>query len=117
MANTYTWLVDSLDCFPSADGQTNVVCNVHWRVDGSDGTHNVTTYGNQPLTYTSGNSFIAYSNLTLETVTGWVKAALGDEKVNTIQSMLDTQISNLVNQPNTSPNIALITPVLPWKLA
>jgi len=38
MANTYTWVIDALDCAPSAEGQTNVVNTIHWRVNGTDGT-------------------------------------------------------------------------------
>jgi hypothetical protein len=108
MSNTYTWLVDSLDCIPSQDGQTNVVSNVHWRVNGTDGTHNASVYGTQPLTYTAGSPFTAYSGLTESIVLGWLQSAMGDLGVSTIQSNLDNQIANLTNPP-------IITPALPWK--
>jgi hypothetical protein len=105
--NTYTWLVESLDCIPSQDGQTNVVSCVHWRVNGTDGTHNATVYGFQPLTYTAGNPFTAYSALTKDTVIGWVQTAIGATQVASIQTNLDNQIANLVNPP-------IVTPPLPW---
>jgi hypothetical protein len=107
--NTYTWSVDSIDCIPSLEGQTNVVSNVHWRVNATDGTHDVTTYGVQPLTYTAGSSFTEYEGLTLETVIGWVQSAMGTDKVAEIQTQLDKMIDNLAN-----PQI--VSPKLPWSV-
>jgi len=105
--NTYTWLVDALDCIPSQDGQTNVVFCVHWRVNGTDGTHNATVYGALPLTYTAGTPFTPYAGLTQETVIQWVQSAMGAEQVASIQTSLDNQIATLVNPP-------IVTPPLPW---
>jgi len=137
MPNTYTWVIDTLECMPSYEGQTNVISNVHWRinatsditkqitkenynlntVDGvteikSDTTvveipYMVTTYGVQKLTYISGNSFTNYENLNLETVINWVKSAMGTDKVTEIQTQLDNMLINLIN-PTT------ITPNFPW---
>jgi len=107
MANTYTWIIEGLDCIPSQDGQTNVVSNVHWRINGTDGTHNATVYGTQALTYTAGSPFTAYSALTEATVIEWVQAAMGAAQVTAIQTNLDNQIANLANPP-------IVTPNLPW---
>lgn len=137
MANTYTWFVDSLDCIPSLEEQTNVVSAVHWRVVGTsdiikqtiiipvrtitdengivttlpEQTINVayssSTQGTQPLTYTAGSPFTPYSGLTQETVLQWVQLALGNEQVTAIQTNLDNQIVNLINPP-------IMTPTLPW---
>ena len=105
--NTYTWLVDSINCIPSLENKTNVVSVIHWRVNGTDGTHNATTYGTQSLTYTTDNSFTEYAELTLETVIGWVQTALGANKVTEIQTYLDKKIDNLVNP-------SIVSPKLPW---
>lgn len=109
--NTYNWVVESLDCVPSADGQANVVSNVHWRVYGTDGAtptpNTACVYGVQPLTYTAGSPFIAYSSLTKDTVIEWVQAAIGAEQVASIKQNLDNQIANLANPP-------IVTPPLPW---
>ena len=107
MTNTYTWLVDSLDCLPSADSQTNVVSCVHWRVNGTDGTYTTTVYGTQSLTYVAGTPFTNYSNLTLATVIEWLQTAMGTEQVTAIQSSLNSQLKTLANPP-------IITPPLPW---
>ena len=108
MANTYTWVIDSIDCLPSFDGKTNVVNTVHWRVNASDGVHiPVTTYGVQNLTYTAGSPFTEYTNLSEATVLGWVQTAMGANQVAAIQSDLDAQIANLLNPP-------IVSLPLPW---
>lgn len=105
--NIYSWLIESLDCIPLLDSQTNVVSVVHWRINGTDGTNNATIYGTQSLTYTTGNPFTAYSDLTKDTVIEWVKEAMGAEQVRAIKTNLDEQIAFLANPP-------IITPNLPW---
>ena len=107
MTNTYTWAIESLDCIPSVEGQTNVVSTVHWRCKKSDGTYSTEVYGAQPLTYTEGSPFTPYSGLTQDTVIHWVQSAMGAEQVAAIQTNLDNQIANLVNPP-------IVTPNLPW---
>jgi hypothetical protein len=121
MTNTYTWFIDSLDCIPSFEGQANVVSTVHWRVNAvSDrGTtmtindvvslnpYTATVCGTQQLSYVAGKPFKAYANLTESTVVQWVKEAIGDEKIASIETSLDTQINNLANPP-------VIRPPLPW---
>jgi hypothetical protein len=107
MPNTYTWNIQFLDCVPSQDGQSNVVSNVHWIVNGTDGTHSSSVYGTQPLAYVEGSPFTAYSDLTQNTVIGWVQSAMGSTQVASIQQNLDNQISNLANPP-------IVTPPLPW---
>jgi hypothetical protein len=105
--NTYTWSIQALDCIPSIDGKINVVSVVHWRVNGTDGTHNATVYGAQSLTYTADSPFTTYYNLTKDTVIGWVQEAMGAEQVTAIQTNLDNQIKKLINP-------SIVFPSLPW---
>jgi hypothetical protein len=107
MATTITWQIEALDCAPSAEGQTNVVNTIHWRVNGTDGTHNATVYGTQGITYTAGSPFTAYASLTETQVIGWLQTAMGTEKVAELQAYLDAQIALLV-----TPTV--VTPALPW---
>jgi hypothetical protein len=122
MSNTYTWLIDSLNCIPSADGQSNVVSTVHWRVNvvSNQGKtiklldkttqivpYTATKYGSQTLTFDAKNAFIAYDSLTKDTVVGWVQEAMGIDAVTKLQETLDKQLETLVNPP-------VITPPLPW---
>jgi len=110
MANTYTWVIDALDCAPSAEGQTNVVNTIHWRVNGTDGTHNATVYGTQGVAYTAGSPSTAFNSLTEAEVIGWLQSAMGAEKVVELEANLDAQIVALVTP-------AVVTPALPWAAA
>lgn len=109
--NTYNWVIESLDCVPSAEGQTNVVSNVHWRIYGTDGAtptpNTACVYGVQPLTYAAGKPFKAYASLTESTVIQWIQKAMGDEQIASIEANLDNQINTLANPP-------VISPPLPW---
>jgi len=105
MANTYTWNVEAIDCYPSSEGQTDVAFNVHWRCNGTDGTHTASIYNTCPVTYTAGSPFTPFSQLTQDQVLGWIWASGVNETEN--QASLDTMIANQVNPP-------VVSPKLPW---
>lgn len=107
MANTYTWVIEQMDCYSQADDETDVVMTVHWRQNAADGTYSATVYGTVGLTYTPDSPFTPYANLTQQQVIGWVEAALGAEQCAQITASLDAQIANQVNPP-------VVTPPLPW---
>ena len=96
-----------MECVPSVNGQTNVVSNVHWIVNATDGTYNSTVYGTQPLIYSLKTPFTDYSNLTETTVIEWIQIAMGDKQIAAIQNNLDNQIAILANPP------VIVLP-LPW---
>ena len=105
--NTYTWNITQLDCYPNAEGQTNLVFNVHWNVTATDGTNTTNVYGVQPLTYVAGSQFTPFANLTQAEVIGWIQSAMGNEQITAIQTNLDIKINELANP-------TVITPKLPW---
>ena len=107
---TYNWTIDSLYSAPFLNGQVNVVILVNWVVTGSDGTHTSVVHGSQPLEYVTGSTFTKYSNLTQNTIVGWLQTAMG-EKVTEIQNQLDLQLANLANPSNSS---LLVKNPLPW---
>jgi hypothetical protein len=105
--NTYIWKIEQLDCTPSADGQNNVVSNIHWRVSATDGTNTTETYSAHELAFDAKNAFIAYSDLTKEQVIAWVQEAMGIDAVTRLQESLDSRLEMLASPP-------IITPPLPW---
>jgi hypothetical protein len=107
MTNIYTWRIESLDCVPSTDGLTNVVANIHWRVNGSNDRFTASVYGNRLLKHSPNADFTAYDNLTEETVLGWLKDAIGAEQVASIETNLDNQLDTLANPP-------VVSLPLPW---
>ena len=109
--NQYTWVIEQLDCRPTLDGLTNVVENVHWRVNATDGkNHNATVYGTQGLTAPDTGTFIQYSDLTLDQVVAWVQDAMGLEALDNLYAGLDSNIENQITP-------AVVYPALPWSSA
>jgi hypothetical protein len=107
MSITNTWVIGQMDCYPQSEGQENVVFNVHWRVNATDGTYNATNYGAIGVPYIADEPYTPYANLTQSQVVGWVQASLGAERVANIETGLANDIANQMNPP-------VISPALPW---
>ena len=105
MANTYTWLVEYMSCYPEAEGETDVVFVVGWRCNATDGTYNATQYGTVSVTYVAGEPYTPYADLTEVQVQGWVWANGVDQAA--VEAALDTNIANQVNP-------TVVNPPLPW---
>lgn len=80
---------------------------VYWRCNGQDGQYFATNYGSQGVTYVAGSPFTPYANLTQDQVIGWVKEAMGQERVDEIEVNVANQIENQKNPP-------VVSPALPW---
>jgi hypothetical protein len=107
MPNTYTWLIEQLDCYPQRDGQPDVVFTVHWRINAADGDYTATAYGTVGLTYDAKAGFTPYADLTQQQVVGWVQGALGSEQAAQIEAALAANIAAQINPP-------VVAPPLPW---
>ena len=106
MSNTYTWSIDAVDAYPSAQGQTNLVYNAHWRVNATDGTHNASVYGTQAIPYDASNTYIPSASLTKAEVIGWVQAAMGATAVTALEAALDAQIALQINPTSVTLQLA-----------
>ena len=98
----YNWDCKTVDVHPSEEGQTNVIYNVHWRVtatsdalDANDNAFSATSIGTQSLEFNSDGDFIAFDELSHANIIDWVKAAMGEEQVSSLEDGLDSQISEL----------------------
>jgi hypothetical protein len=107
MANTYTWVINSLECYPTLEQQQNVVCNIFYYVVGTDGTNTVSISGNQAINYISNNSFTPYESLTEAQIITWLQEEIGNNQIIAIQNALDVQLNGLSNPIK-------IKPKLPW---
>lgn len=107
MAITNTWAVVQMDAYPEVDGETDVVFNVHWTLNGTDGTYQGSAYGTQAVSLDSSAPFTPYADLTQEQVLGWVQDAMGPEQVAAIEASVAQQIADQANPP-------VVTPPLPW---
>lgn len=96
-----------MDCYPTYEGEADVVFNVHWLLVANDGTYVGTVYGSCGLTLDPNAPFIPFADLTEEQVIGWVKDALGAEQVAVLEANVAQQIEDQINPP-------VVTPPLPW---
>lgn len=107
MTITNTWAVVQMDAYPQADGEADVVFNVHWTLTGTDGTYSASVYGSQGVSLDPAAPFIPYADLTEAQVIGWVQDAMGAEQVAALEANVATQIENQINPP-------VVNPPLPW---
>jgi hypothetical protein len=102
---TFDWDISVLNAYPEAEGQTDVVFTVHWRLTGTDGTYSANVYSTCGVTYEAGTPYTPFAELTKEQVLGWVWAS-GVSKEgteNVVQQMIDNQIN---------PPVVTLSP--PW---
>ena len=101
MAIGYTWDCKTCDTYPTKDGKSDVVYNVHWRLTATDDTNKdsdgnnwtATTYGSQSVDTSDLSSFIEWSSLKASDVQGWVETAMGSDTVTDLKASLDGQIA------------------------
>ena len=106
MATTYTWAIVQMDCYPEADGETDVVFNVHWTLTGTEAGFSANVYGSVVVPAPTG-TFTPYADLTEAQVIGWAQEALGVEQVAAYEANVATQINDQIAPP-------VVTPPLPW---
>jgi hypothetical protein len=93
---TFDWEISQLDCYPQADGQTDVVFTVHWRCSGTDGAYNGSVYSTCPVPAPT-DSFTPFADLTKDQVLGWIWANGVDQTAT--EAAVQTQIDNQINPP------------------
>ena len=94
------WSINQLDYEISKDSKSNVVTSVHWNAndskevtkDGEKVTYSGGTYDVTNLDTSDLSSFVEYDKLDEDTVVGWVKAKLGDDKVKSIEDGIANEI-------------------------
>jgi hypothetical protein len=102
---TFTWTVTQLDCYPQAEGQTDVVFTVHWTCSGTDGIYNGSVYSTCNVTYVAGTPYTPYDQLTQDQVLGWIWSSGVDQA--SAEAAVQSQINNQINPP-------VVSPPLPW---
>jgi hypothetical protein len=110
MPITYTWTATALIGYPTFDGETDVVTRASYTVLGDDGEGHTADYSNwQETPLDPSVPFIPYADLTNDIVIGWVKSALGPDRVASIEESLSIQIQRQVTPP-PEPEVL----PLPW---
>ena len=100
---TYTWNCRTVDCYPTFDGDTDVVYEIHWRytatsseVDSEGYPYSVTNIGVQQISTDDIKDFIPFEDLDNTKMTEWTKEAMGAKQVAEMKTSIDTQLANLI---------------------
>ena len=99
MAITYTWNCTTVDTYPTKSDQTDVIFNVHWRLNGVDDTEDKNvgdSYGVVSLDTEDLSTFTAFADITEADVIGWVEAGLGEIQVAALKTSIDAQIAEKI---------------------
>ena len=96
---TYTWYCNEMKVLPTQDDLKDVITFVSWHINGTDGTFQDNQYGEVALSAAVLDEFIAFSDLTLTEVIGWVQKELGEETVKSLQERIAVSINNRANPP------------------
>jgi len=117
MAISYTWDVSNVDTYPShtdsqdpANTESDVIYNVHWRLNGEDDANNDadgnpqtgSVYGSVGLSVDDLSSVTAFDSVSLSDVQGWVEAALGSDEVTALKASIDAQIAEKITPTSES---------------
>jgi len=101
--NTYDWNCRTVDTYPTAGENTDVIYNVHYQVtavsdtlDSAGNAVSFTIVGTQTLSTEDITDFTAFADLTHEDVVGWTKAAIGTEQIDSITDSLDSQVESKI---------------------
>jgi hypothetical protein len=108
MTTEIVWNVSQMDCYPQTEGETNVVFNIHWQCNGTDGTYNASIYSTCSVTYVAGTPYTAYADLTQSQVLDWCYANGVDKSAT--EAAVEAQLQAQINPP-------VVTPALPWSAA
>ena len=82
----FTWAIANLER-ETADG---FVFTAHYTVEAKDDTYSAGAFGS--IGFERPENLIPFADLTEDTVVGWVKEAMGDEKVANVESALQGQL-------------------------
>jgi hypothetical protein len=113
MAITYTWDVSTVDTYPTHESQSDVVYNVHWRLNAEDDANQdaegnnqtASTYGTQSVDTSDLSNFTAFADLTASDVQGWVETAMGADAVTALKAGLDAQIAEKITPTSVTKTI------------
>jgi hypothetical protein len=112
MSNTYTWDCKTVDVYPNHDSHSDVVYNVHWRLnaesdqqDSEGNNYSASVYGTHSVNADDISNFIPFADLTNDIVTGWVTTGMGEDEVQSLKDGLDSNIDSQINPTSVTKTI------------
>jgi hypothetical protein len=113
MAISYEWDVNTVDVYPTDEGHSNVIYNVHWRLNATDtqvdaegNPYTASVYGTQVLDTSDLSNFTDFDSVTSSQVQGWVESAMGAEEVQSLKDSLDGKIAGQINPTSVTKKLS-----------
>lgn len=103
---TYNKLINSLQCYSSIDGYTDVVFTINWTFVATENNLNASLPCSTQVPVIAGQEFIPYADLTEAQVLAWIDEYTAPE---IMQSYMD-QLAGNIEQQKT-----IVNPPLPWQ--
>ena len=112
MAISYEWNVNTVDVYPTDGDYTDVIYNVHWRLNATDtqvdaegNPYTASVYGTQSLDTSDLSDFTDFESVTSSQVQGWVESAMGAEEVQSLKDGLDANIAGQITPTSISKTL------------
>ena len=112
MAISYEWNVNTVDAYPTDGDYTDVIYNVHWRLNATDtevdaegNPYTASVYGTQSLDTSDLSDFTDFDSVTSSQVQGWVESAMGAEEVQSLKDGLDANIAGQITPTSISKTL------------
>jgi hypothetical protein len=106
MTIIYSKQIVSLQCYVEIDGESDVVFTINWNLIGNEDVYSSSLPCATSLTYTAGQTFIPYAELTEEQVLTWINEYTTPEWMTSYEN---TIASNIEQQK------LVVKPPLPWQ--
>ncbi len=97
MAITYEWIIVDVQVALQQDTLVDVVTDVNWRYQGTDGVNTSSVYGLSAMNPANPNDYIPFDQLTNALVTSWLIANLGPESIQGFENEIANNLANGTN--------------------
>jgi hypothetical protein len=113
MSISYEWNVNTVDVYPTDEGHSDVIYNVHWRLNATDtqvdaegNPYTASVYGTQALDTSDLSNFTDFDSVTSSQVQGWVESAMGSEEVQSLKDGLDANIAGQITPTSVTKTLS-----------
>lgn len=110
MTISYEWEITEI-LTDTVDGNENAIVEVSWKRVGSEG--DITCYVSGKCTLETGETFINFSDVTLENVTSWVEASMDEVEHNLLEEQVQIAIQTIKDTQEVVEDTKVVAS-FPW---
>ena len=107
MADVFTTVITGMSAYPTLDNLTDVVFEVYWSHEGTDGTFSTAMSGSTSVPAPDPQNYIPYADLTEAHVMGWVQQYTDPAVWTDYEAKMSAWLAAQHNPP-------VVNPPLPW---